>query len=111
VAALAVVFAFEVSSADEDGIALSIPDPCPDGKGVLPAQTPEDQALEGRVEGALATAGLGRMTKVEVAAIGGTVCLRGTAADPTDRNQAEAAAERVEGVANVVNRLAIPLAE
>lgn len=95
----------------EEVDALPLPDPCPDGKAVLPAQTPEDQALENRVEGALTTAGLERMTKVEVAVVGGTVCLRGTAATPTDRQRAEATASRVEGVASVVNRLAIPLAE
>jgi osmotically-inducible protein OsmY len=94
-----------------DQATLPIPDPCPDGKAVLPAQTPEDAALENRVEGALATAGLERMTKVEVAAIGGTVCLRGTAASPSDRQHAETTAEKVTGVASVVNRLVIPLAK
>ena len=94
-----------------DKATLPIPDPCPDGKSVLPAQDPEDTALENRVEGALATAGLERMTKVEVAAIGGTVCLRGTAATASDRQHAETTAEKVEGVASVVNRLVIPLAK
>jgi hypothetical protein len=109
--ALLVVLAAAPLRAEEDVPTLPIPDPCPDGKGVLAAQTPADQALQNRVEGALATAGLERMTKVEVAAIGSTVCLRGTAASTTDRKRAEVAAAEVDGVANVVNRLAIPLAE
>jgi hypothetical protein len=110
-AAAALVLATALSAHAGEVEALPIPDPCPDGKAVLPAQTPEDQALENRVAGALTAAGLERMTKVEVAAIGGTVCLRGTAATPTDRQRAEATASKVEGVASVVNRLAIPLAE
>lgn len=87
------------------------PDPCPDGDAVLAAQTPADKALQLRVEGALAVAGLDRLTEVEVAVIGTTVCLRGRAANTTDYETAEATVAKLGGVAQVENRLRIPLAE
>jgi hypothetical protein len=87
-----------------------LPDPCPDGSEVLAAQTPADQELQARVQGALDTAKLERLTKVEVVAVGKIVCLRGTAANPTDRKRAETIADEIEGVGQVVNKLTIPLA-
>ena len=95
---------------EEQAAEPPLPDPCPDGKAVLAAQTPADQALQARVQTALDTAKLERLTKIEVVAIGKTVCLRGTAANTTDRKRAESIADEVEGVGQVVNELAIPLA-
>jgi hypothetical protein len=87
-----------------------LPDPCPDQPDAA-TQTPADQELQARVQGAIDTAKLERLTKVEVAAIGKVVCLRGTAANPTDRKRAESIAGEVEGVGRVVNKLTIPLAD
>lgn len=86
-------------------------EPCPDGEETFAAQVPADRALEERVQGAMTLQGFDHMTKIDVAAIGGTVCLRGQAATPTDSERAEEIASGVEGVANVVNLLQIPMAE
>lgn len=99
--------ALEVPAAEVDP---QLPDPCPEGKEVLVAQTPADQELQARVQTAMDTAKLERLTKVEVVAVGKIVCLRGTAANPTDRKRAEAIAVEIQGVGEVVNKLTIPLA-
>lgn len=88
-----------------------LPDPCPDGAEVLAAQTPADRELEARVKGALSLQGFDRLTEIDVATIGTTVCLRGQAATPTDSERAEGIAARVRGVDDVVNRLQIPIAD
>ncbi len=88
----------------------AVPDPCPDDAETLAAQMPEDQELENRVRGALTMERFDRLTEIDVAAIGNTVCLRGKAASATDSERAEAIASAVKGVGNVVNRLQIPMA-
>ncbi len=93
----------------DENAAPPLPDPCPDGREVIAAQTPADQELQGRVQSALDTAKLERLTKIEVVAVGKLVCLRGTAANPTDRKRAEAIAGGIEGVGQVVNKLTILL--
>ena len=87
-----------------------IPEPCPAGDGLLPAQTPEDEILQQRVEQTLAAAPFDRLTEIQVVAVAGTVCLLGTASSPSDRQRAEILVAAVAGVVEVVNRLEIPLA-
>ena len=111
---LAGASAAQAQPAFEEGFLESpepLPDPCPDGSESLAAQTPADRELEARVKGALSLQGFDRLTEIDVATIGTTVCLRGQAATPTDSERAEGIASRVRGVDDVVNRLQIPIAD
>ena len=88
-----------------------IPDPCPDGEAVLAAQTPADRELQKRAEAALRASPLDHLSEIDVVVIGSTACLRGRAANTSDYEQAEETVAQVKGVAEVSNRLRIPLAE
>ena len=71
------------------------------------AQSMNDASVSAAVQRALTGDRTSNVARVDVAAEGGVVDLRGVVPSPEEKTRAEALARRVEGVAQVNNRLQV----